>query len=186
MIVAISGTHGAGKTTLIEALLKQHPTWQGLAEITRSLMPAIGYDSPYGIVAENGIAMYEAAILGQWSTLPSHISRQSAVTFVCLLDRSPVDNLAYYFVHRDPSEVVHEKFLTKLACAYLPFIDLHIHVPCLPFGVPLDAVQRIDTQVELENIIIKLYHRLNVRYQTLTSISLHDRCPDATLIIRNY
>ena len=70
--IAISGSHGAGKTTLIDTVLKRRTDWHGLSESTRSLVPALGYASPYEIVEQNGIAMYEAMIIASWSFLRTY------------------------------------------------------------------------------------------------------------------
>jgi predicted ATPase len=186
MIVALSGTHGAGKTTTINELKRRNPDWEVASEITRTLMPLLKYESPYDIVVENGIAMYEATVLGQWCSLVRNESDMDSNGKVRLVDRSPIDNLAYYFVHRREDEVVHEKFLTRLAGAYLSNIDLHIHVPLLPFAVSLEDVQRSDTQNELQSTIMQLYSRFKVSYEVLLSTALEDRCSEAISIIDRY
>ena len=149
-------------------------------------MPLLKYESPYDIVVENGIAMYEATVLGQWCSLVRNESDMDSNGKVRLVDRSPIDNLAYYFVHRREDEVVHEKFLTRLAGAYLSNIDLHIHVPLLPFFVSLEDVQRSDTQNELQSTIVQLYSRFEVSYEVLSRTALEDRCAEAISIIDRY
>jgi predicted ATPase len=187
MLVAISGTHGAGKTTTIKELKRRNPDWEVISEITRTLVPLLEYESPYDIVAENGIAIYESAILGQWYKIARGSNPDSSsIEKIRLVDRSPIDNLAYYFVHRREDEIIHEKFLTRLANAYLSNIDLHIHVPLLPFTVPLEDVQRIDTQADLQSIIVRLYSQFGIRYEKLSTTTIEDRCSEVIAIINRH
>jgi predicted ATPase len=185
MIFAISGTHGVGKTTLVDALSREYPDWKVRLEATRSLVPRLRYSSPYEIVRENGIAMYEAAMLAQWCVL-SDASMHPNQSSVEIVDRSPIDNLAYYFVHRTFDEMKHEKFLMRLTSAYAAYIDLYIHVPRLPFMVPLDELQLIETQADIENTILELYDSLSVRYLSLHSTSIADRVRETVNIIVDY
>lgn len=176
MIVAISGSHGAGKTTLIETIRKNRPGWQVRNELTRTLVPLLGYGSPYEIVAKHGIAIYEAIMLGQWSALSEVLP--SDAPEVLLLDRGPIDNLAYYFLHRKPDETIHGDLLVKLARVFLAKIDLHVHVPVLPFDVHLDPLQLPDTQFALQDIIVSLYTELSVSPVTLSAYALDERCSE--------
>jgi predicted ATPase len=176
-VVAISGTHGAGKSTLVEALAVANAEFTVYHEFTRELIALLPYASPYDIVAQNGIAMYEALVLGQWSRLDSDAAP------IVISDRSPIDNLAYYFLHRSDTEAVHEAFLVALCAAFLPRIKLHIHVPPLPFAVPLDAMQRADTQGQLADIILGLYARFGVHFITLHSHDLQDRVRESLGLI---
>jgi predicted ATPase len=184
MIVAISGTHGSGKTTLVSAVSRSRPSWKVYPELSRSLVAELGYKSPYEIVNENGIAMLEACLLSHWSLLfdrsDDAACRRSDVE---LFDRSPIDNLAYYYVHRDATETRHERLLIELASRYLSYVDLHIYVPRLPFGVQMDAIQREETQNEVENAILDLYGRFNVEYCLLSGVSIEDRSSEVLDVV---
>ena len=186
MKISISGSHGAGKTTLIEQAIKRRPSLKFHSEATRSLVPALGYISPYDIVETNGIAMYETMILASWNILSSPISNKSTndyIDFIFLLDRSPVDNLAYYHVLRTQNEYQHEEFLTRLARHFLKYIDLHVFVPLLPFSVKLDSIQPKITQIDVQDKILSLYEALNVNYVTIQETNIDDRTNEILEII---
>ncbi len=179
----MSGSHDVGKTTLIDAIGRARPEWRIHEEITRTLMPLLGYESPYDIVAENGIAMYEAAALSHWCTLTVASEYGADSDSVEIVDRSPIDSLGYYFLLRKPDELVHEKFLTRIARAYISKIHFHIFIPRLPIVIQLDSFQREQTQTELEAIILELYSKLDVRYARLSSVTVEDRMEEALTLI---
>jgi len=184
--ISVSAAHGTGKTTLIDAVLKLRPHWHKASEATRLLVPALGYNSPYEIVKSNGISIYEAMIIASWSFLglnrPSPISKSSGIL---LLDRSPIDNLAYYHVLRNSEEIHHEDFLMRLTKFFIQQIDIHIFVPPLPFTVKLDQIQPVETQKQIHNTILCLYEKLGVDFRKINMISIDDRARELIDLIEN-
>lgn len=173
MIVSIIGSHGVGKTTTISCIKNKRSEWIYIYEATRVIIPRLGYNDPYKFVDDFGIAFYESIIISQWSIL-KHIANIHSENVV-LLDRSPIDNLAYYYLHRKGYEEKYEQILVRLAKYYLEFIEQFVYIPSGMFNFVPDKMQRADTQLELDRILLGLLQRFNIDYYTLDGIEIEDR-----------
>lgn len=86
MRVAISGSHGTGKSTLIASFLARHPAWVHEPEAFESLADEIDLTPSEGPTPEGLQALLEHSI----SAVGLHRPEESV-----LFERSPVDYLAY-------------------------------------------------------------------------------------------
>lgn len=171
-IISICGTHGVGKTTLIEKMKEENPDYLYIQESTRVIMPNLGYDNPYDFVDEFGIAFYESIIMGTWSILTK--TKELPYENV-ILDRSPIDNLAYYYLLRKTSEYCFEKPLERLCRYYCGFIDRFIMIPSGVFKLNPDAMQVVETQEELERIMLYIFKKLQLEYYLITKTDVVGR-----------
>lgn len=67
MIISLCGTHGTGKTTILNKM--RHNGQVCVEEPTRILMPMLGWNNPYDFIKKYGIAFYESIIMNQWAFL---------------------------------------------------------------------------------------------------------------------
>lgn len=172
MIVAIIGSHGVGKTSTINKIKERCPKWLYISESTRELIPELGFHNPYEFVDKYGIAFYEAIIMSQWSCLKLlQNNKQNHI----ILDRSPIDNLAYYYLHRTNDERIYENIILNLAQYYLHFIDELIYFPTGIFQLTPDPMQKIETQEDLNCIIVNLLKQFSKKYYIVSSTSIEDR-----------
>lgn len=144
-----------------------------LDEATRVVMPQLGFNNPYDFVAEYGISYYESIIISQWSIVPI---LYETVNCPLILDRSPIDNLAYYYMLREENERKYESILVKLCQIYCKYIDSYLFIPSGVFDLKPDYMQVKETQQELERIIKSLLIRFNIEYQVITQKSIYERC----------
>jgi hypothetical protein len=179
MIVTLSGAHGSGKSTLVEDLRVLRPDLVVLGSVTRHTVRCLDEHDPYRIVTANGVAMLEAMLLGRWIERLQGLEERLYVA-----DRSPIDHLAYYHVHRDPSELRHEPFLRAATRAALSHVDLVVHVPRLRFDVALDDVQPAQTMRLVEETLRGLYHDLQLEPARIHASERSDRARELDELIR--
>jgi hypothetical protein len=116
MKIAISGTHSAGKTTLVEELSRALPTYDVV-------------DEPYYLLEEEGHQFAE-------SLYPEDFQLQLERSIKCidtsggdtLFDRCPVDFLAYLFANRDFRQFDVERWVPRVRGA-VEQLGLVVFVP---------------------------------------------------------
>lgn len=174
MKFALCGSHGTGKTTVWSALAARRPAWYFLSEATRWLVPLVGYNSPWEIVEEFGVAYYETMLLSQWSVIDTGVNEEEG-RVPCVLDRSPIDNLAYYLVYRSTAEERYEKILVALAKHYASMITWHYYFPIARFQVVADGMRRTDGQREVAECIQKLLKDFRARVSVVEPVARAER-----------
>ena len=86
MRIGVSGTHGTGKTTLVEAL----------CEHLRGHLPV---DEPYVLLEEEGHALaYPPTVEDYWAQLRRSVQLLRSPAARAVFDRTPLDSLAYLTV----------------------------------------------------------------------------------------
>lgn len=172
---AICGSHGVGKTTIIEELKKHHPEYVYIDESTRIILPQLGFSNPYDFVEKYGISYYESIIISQWAIISLIYDR---IDCPIILDRSPIDNLAYYYMLRKDYENKYESVLIRLCEIYCKYIDTYLFVPTGVFDLKPDIMQVKETQKKLEGIIKILLHRFQIKYHIITQKTIYGRCKE--------
>ena len=177
---SICGSHGVGKTTIINKFKVAYPNYIYIDEATRTVMPELGFKNPYDFVDQYGIAYYEAVIMSQWSALPLITEKANSPI---ILDRSPVDNFAYYKMLRKDNEKKYEVILERLCRMYCKYIDVYLFIPTGVFELVPDSMQVKETQQELECIIKELFAYFQLEYQVITSKSAVERFNEIKKIV---
>lgn len=187
MNIAFVGSHGTGKTTVLNEVARLRPEWNTLSEATRHLVPRLGFSTPYEIVDHCGIAFYEAIIIAHWCVLdPSYNTKVKGAARVTLIDRSPLDNLAYFQVHRSPDEERFEPILTRLALHYLTFIDHLIYFPTGVFALTPDPMQKLETQLAVDGCIKPMLQQHHPQYYTIDAKSAAARAEEVLNFIESH
>ena len=174
MKISFVGSHGTGKTTTLSSLAELRPEWIVYPEASRHLIQKLGFQNAYEFVDLHGIGAYELVFLSHWSWLDPVYSAvvQSGVF---LIDRSPIDNLAYYLLLRKDSEIKYESTLFNLAQYYMSFIDYYILFPTGIFQFEADELQRCELQEELQQIITGLLKKYSLPYFEIRETGVHER-----------
>ena len=116
MRIAVSGTHRAGKTTLVEELSRALPTWEVI-------------DEPYYLLAEEGHEFSEMPSLEDFELqLERSIDCIAGSEADTIFDRCPLDILAYLVTHRESGKFDVEDWLPRVRSA-MERIDLVVFVP---------------------------------------------------------
>ncbi len=116
MLLAISGTHASGKTTLAERL-------------ARSLPDHAVIDEPYYLLESQRHHFSDPPTPEDFELqLTSSLTTIEAATGNCIFDRSPIDFLAYLLAGRTHPAVELDRWIPRVRRA-LARLDLIIYVP---------------------------------------------------------
>jgi nicotinamide riboside kinase len=177
MKIAIIGSHGTGKTTLLDYLKKDYPGFKHYGDIFRDIAKKTGYLRPRSIFEESGISVLVGAALGEYSDLETYAN--------VLLDQGPVVMMAYYYAHSDEDN----KFLIKLAKYYSDMIDFYIYLPVntIPLisddmrPVELDFQQKVDLKLKEELIKMGIPKK---KVYAVKSLGIQERVEEVGSIIK--
>ena len=126
MRIAVSGTHRAGKSTLVRDLAEQLPGYRVV-------------DEPYRLLEEEGFEFSDPPALEDWvEQLRRSLEELEDDSPNLLLDRSPVDLLAYALTHEDHDTLDLDEWLPRVRES-LKTLDLVVFVPLEhPDRIPVD------------------------------------------------
>jgi len=149
MRIAVSGTHGVGKSTLIDEFLLAHPDFAHEAEAYEALQEEYGESFAAEPSAEDFYRQLEYSV----GRLHQYGSGDRVI-----LERCPVDYIAYMFAlaelgrDRDAARVLENSFgIAQSAIAlldvvvFLPANDLHHEAPV---SEDLELRSAVDTRLE--------------------------------------
>jgi len=124
--IAVSGTHRAGKSTLVRDLAEQLPGYRVV-------------DEPYRLLEEEGFEFSDPPALEDWvEQLRRSLEELEDDSPNLLLDRSPVDLLAYALTHEDHDALDLDEWLPRVRES-LKTLDLVVFVPLEhPDRIPVD------------------------------------------------
>lgn len=116
MRIAVSGTHRAGKSTLVDALAARWPRYQTV-------------DEPYQLLVEDGHDFCHPPSLEDFELqLERSLEELSAAAADVLFDRCPVDLLAYVSVQPDADDFDWDAWIERTRAA-VRTLDLIVFVP---------------------------------------------------------
>ena len=147
MRIAVSGTHRAGKSTLVRDLAEQLPGYRVV-------------DEPYRLLEEEGFEFSDPPALEDWvEQLRRSLEELEDDSPNLLLDRSPVDLLAYALTHEDHDALDLDEWLPRVRES-LKTLDLVVFVPLerpdrIPLGPGEDAGLRAAVDRELSELLLE-------------------------------
>ncbi len=145
MLLSLIGSHGTGKTSVFNVLKEKHPGWQYFTEGVRHQVPAFGHQSPYNLVADYGIGVFEVMNINSWSVIDSKVNPMINGSVPIITDRSAVDNLAYFLTEkRIPLDVVVEPLVRAMAQHYASLVDRFVYFPIGVFPLVGDEMRKND------------------------------------------
>lgn len=184
LTAAVVGTHGVGKTSIVHEIGKKKPHWLVLEEAVRTVMPSLEYADAYQFVEKEGIAALEFLLLGRWGLLEyKHWYCQRASDNVLLLDSSPWENLAYYYLLRTPREKKHEKTLNQLAYRAASKIDVYLLVEQGVCEFTEDRLRTKNMQENHEQWLRKVMADAGIEPIILSEVSVDDRTEEVIGIL---
>jgi len=140
--IAVSGTHRAGKSTLVEDLAEQLRGYRVL-------------DEPYHLLEEEGFEFSDPPSLEDWmEQLRRSIEElEGDASRDLLLDRCPLDLVAYAQAHEDGDALDLEEWMPRVREA-METLDLVVFVPIehpdrIPVGAGEDPALRTSVDREL-------------------------------------
>ncbi|MCX5516507.1 hypothetical protein C3941_18800 [Kaistia algarum] len=145
MRIAVTGTHGSGKTTLIDDFVSARPDYESVPE-------------PYWLLAQEGVPFADgpnSADLEEQLRQSCNLILDHAGEGNLIFDRCPLDFLAYLDVvsHGEGFEWVPDgKLLTRIGRA-LATLDWLVFVPLLP-------VDEIEAPIEYPQLRARVDRRL--------------------------
>jgi thymidylate kinase len=160
MRIAVSGTHRAGKSTLIE-------------ELANHLPQHVVVEEPYHLMVEDG---YEFAHPPSLEDFEAQLERSLAELEMrrsnVLFDRCPLDFLAYAAVHADAEGFDLDAWLPRVRAA-LETLDLIVLVSLEAERIPLEGSDEDDAELrstvdeELREIVLDDCLGLDLRMEIL-------------------
>ncbi len=148
MLIALIGSHGTGKTTVFDAIKKIRPQWQYFSEGVRHQVPAFGFTDPHQIVGEIGIGAFELMNINSWSIIDPQVNSLFNRKIPTFMDRSPIDNYAYYLTLKGENDVKFEKLVRGMAKHYAGIIDLFVYFPIGIFPLKGDDMRPDDKEYQ--------------------------------------
>lgn len=132
MRIALTGTHGVGKTTVFEQLKFLCPEAAFFSEAVRHQMEAFGFGHPINDFCRTyGIGAFELMNMNAWSVIDPAVNALIATKRLVITDRCTVDSLAYYLAMRSTVfDTVLEKPVLSIARHYASLYDRFIYFPC--------------------------------------------------------
>jgi nicotinamide riboside kinase len=116
MSLALSGTHASGKTILAERLARSLPTYTII-------------DEPYYILESQGHHFSDPPTAEDYELqLACSLDTIEAATGNCIVDRSPIDFLAYLLAGRSHAAVDFDRWIPRVRQA-VGRLDLIVYVP---------------------------------------------------------
>lgn len=174
--VSLCGSHRTGKTTTFEAIQAQRPDWHYIPEPARYLIPIIGFENPPAFLQQYGIAFLQSIQLSHFCLLDPHLNPTLRdLQNPLLVDRSPLDYLAYYTQFCTPDQDKYEDVLLRLTRHYAQWIDLFILFPTDVFTLPDEPMQGLAIQHDIDALIQRMLVRLSCRVHRLQSTSPPER-----------
>jgi nicotinamide riboside kinase len=144
MIIALIGSHGTGKTTVFERLRQEVPNAQFFTEQVRHQLPKFGYDNPYTLIQQNGIAAFELMNINSWSVIDPDANTTLDERRI-ITERSAIDNYAYYLTLRESKfDYEAETVLRNMARYYASLVDLFIYFPVGKIPLTADKMRKDD------------------------------------------
>lgn len=144
MQIAISGTHCAGKSTLVDDLIERLPHWESIAE-------------PYYVLEEEGYDFGEVPTLEDFEaqlTRSLQLVREQRQNVI--LDRCPLDFVAYALCSADSDSFNVRVWLPQLREA-VSALDLIVFLPIenrIPVPLSEDDDYRIAVDEKLREILL--------------------------------
>jgi predicted ATPase len=146
--IAVSGTHRAGKSTLVGDLAERLPGYRVV-------------DEPYHVLEDEGFEFSDPPVLEDWvaQLRRSVEDLEGDGSPNLLLDRCPVDLLAYALTHEDRDALDLEEWMPQVREA-LSTLDLVVFVPLehpdrIPVGTGEDPKLRAAVDRELAELLLE-------------------------------
>jgi len=165
MILALTGSHGTGKTTIFEAIKAGCPDYLYFSEGVRHQVPAFGYSDPHKIVDEIGIGAFELMNINSWSVIDYKVNTALDLKTTIITDRSSIDNYGYYLTLKNKSvDSKVEKLVKNMARYYASLIDIFVYFPIGVFPLKADNMRSGDEdyQNRLDENIMKTFSEFEV------------------------
>lgn len=177
MNFSIIGAHGTGKTSTINEIRKHRSEWNYYSEFTRRVIPILGEKSAFSFAEKYGISTYELMAISQWHFLKlANDPLFNLSSHITILDRSPIDNLAYYYLLRKKDfEADMEGLLKRLAFHFASEIDYFIMFPSGIFPFEPDSMQVLEWQKEFQIILQQLLAEFGKQPYIVESVDLISR-----------
>ncbi|MFA5854054.1 MAG: AAA family ATPase [Patescibacteria group bacterium] len=131
MRVALTGTHGVGKTTVFEKVKERRPDAAFFSEAVRHQMLAFGLGHPIDDVCRKyGIGAFELFNMNTWSVIDPSVNTELRADRLVITDRSTIDSFAYFLAMQSTLFDSHlEPLVLKIAQYYASLYDLFIYFP---------------------------------------------------------
>ncbi|WKZ29535.1 MAG: AAA family ATPase [Patescibacteria group bacterium] len=146
MLVALTGTHGVGKTSVFEPLKLLCPEAAFFSEAVRHQMKAFGFGHPINDFCRTyGIGAFELMNMNAWSVIDPAVNTTLLPGRLVITDRCAVDSIAYYLAMRSTVfDSVLERPVLSIARYYASLYDRFVYFPCGVFPLVGDAMRPAD------------------------------------------
>ena len=105
------------------------------------------YQSPYDLVVDYGIGVFEVMNINSWSVIDQKVNPLLNNAVPIITDRSAVDNLAYFLTEqRTSQDKVVEPLVRAMAQHYASLVDRFVYFPVGVFPLVGDEMRKRDVE----------------------------------------
>lgn len=190
MLVALTGTHGVGKTSVFEPLKFLCPEAAFFSEAVRHQMKAFGFGHPINDFCRTyGIGAFELFNMNAWSVIDPEVNTLITTKRLVITDRCTVDSIAYYLAMRSTViDSLLERPVLSIARHYASLYDLFVYVPRGVFTLVGDEMRPDDVvfQKRVDERISQAFELLDVppsKVYRLTATSVEDRVKEVLALL---
>ncbi len=163
--IALIGSHGTGKTTVFEELKKRKQDYKYFSSAVRHMMPALGYKTPWELIARIGEGQFELMNMSSWAVIDPKQNTQLKAEDTIITNRSTVDYSAYYLTLRErPTDYELGDIIKGIAKHYSSLVDHFVYFPTGVFPFKTDHMQpeNSDFQKKVDTAIPRALHWLGI------------------------
>ncbi|WP_422490137.1 AAA family ATPase [Endozoicomonas sp. ALE010] len=145
MIIALIGSHGTGKTTLCNALVKELGSeWSLFSDYYRKIAKHLKYKTPRDAIVEDQAIRQVTSTAMAGSALGAMLEWTDNLQGHGIIDTGPPSLLAYHRYWLKICETPISPYMLKLANAISQKIDAYCYLPTGKFALESDGIRSDD------------------------------------------
>ncbi|MCX6708635.1 MAG: AAA family ATPase [Candidatus Woesearchaeota archaeon] len=189
MTIALCGSLGTGKSTVLEEMQEIRPDWVYFKENVRHQTKVFGYKNPWEIEKLASPEAFELMNMNSFSVIDPEMNPLIKDKKI-FIDGGPANIFAYYLLDRKtPVNRGAEEVMTRMGTHYAGLIKTFVYFPIGAIPLVGDGMRPDDPkyQKRLDQAIEETFKRLKIptkRIHLLRAISIEDRVKEIMQLVR--
>ena len=189
MTIALCGSLGTGKSTVLEEMQEIRPDWVYFKENVRHQTKAFGYKNPWEIEKLASPEAFELMNMNSFSVIDPEMN-PLIIGKKAFIDGGPANIFAYYLLDRKtPVNRGAEEVMTRMGKYYAGLIKMFVYFPIGAIPLVGDGMRPDDPkyQKRIDQAIEETFKRLKIptkRIHLLRATSIEDRVKEIMQLVR--